>query len=86
MLPLTGGNNYFRASFRAYYPIDMVHCGLTTGGMVVSAIAFLLFAALSIYNFTIPRIWSNNVPLWEMGFGMFGSPNSASIIEFSNHQ
>jgi uncharacterized phage infection (PIP) family protein YhgE len=48
MLPLTAGIITFRASFRPYYPIDMVHCGLTTGGMVVSAIAFLLFAALPI--------------------------------------
>lgn len=51
---------------------------IATGGMVVSAIAFLLFAALP-YNFTYLE-FGPVMFLLGMGFGMFGSPNSASIM------
>ena len=51
---------------------------IATGGMVVSAIAFLLFAALP-YNFTYLE-FGPVMFLMGMGFGMFGSPNSASIM------
>jgi MFS family permease len=51
---------------------------IATGGMVVSAIAFLLLASLP-YNFTY-LAFGLVLFLMGMGFGMFGSPNSASIM------
>ncbi len=51
---------------------------IATGGMIVSAISFILFAALP-YNFTYLE-FGPIMFLLGMGFGMFGSPNSASIM------
>ena len=51
---------------------------IATGGMIVTAFAFLFLAALP-YNFTY-LIFGLAMFIMGMGFGMFGAPNSASIM------
>ncbi len=51
---------------------------IATGGMIVTAFAFLFLAALP-YNFTY-LVFGLAMFIMGMGFGMFGAPNSASIM------
>jgi MFS family permease len=51
---------------------------IATGGMVVTAFAFLFLAALP-YNFTY-FVFGLAMFIMGMGMGMFGAPNSASIM------
>jgi MFS family permease len=51
---------------------------IATGGMIVTAFAFLFLAALP-YNFTY-LVFGLAMFVMGMGFGMFGAPNSASIM------
>jgi len=51
---------------------------IATGGMIVTAFAFLFLAALP-YDFTY-LVFGLAMFVMGMGFGMFGAPNSASIM------
>ncbi len=51
---------------------------IATGGMLVTAFAFIFLAALP-YNFTY-LVFGLAMFIMGMGFGMFGAPNSASIM------
>jgi MFS family permease len=51
---------------------------IATGGMIVTAFAFLFLTALP-YNFTY-LVFGLAMFIMGMGFGMFGAPNSASIM------
>jgi len=77
MLPLTGG-------IITLGPISGILSDkygprwIATGGMVISVIAFLLLASLP-FNFSYLE-FGFVMFLMGMGMGMFGSPNSASIM------